>query len=103
MFEPPPEPRPESPVEAKDPDRFTVGQLLNIGRQFEQIAPDGFVSQKEFSDSLQRIGILSQGMEILPENFSTESTSLMQLSQGMDPFDTGYLNWRRFLVVRTKI
>lgn len=98
-YQPPPEPRPESPLEKKEADRFTVHQLLNLGRQFRLIAPSGFVAYKEFCDSIQRISILSQGMDLLPECLMADTSQLSQMCGVLDPYDTGFINWLRFIIV----
>lgn len=103
-FEPPPEPRPESPVEKLQADKFTVLQLLNLGRQFQQIAPGGFVSHREFIESIQRVVTQSPGMDLLPEAFTTsESSQMQQICNIFDPFETGFLNWQRYILVSAKI
>jgi len=98
-FSPPPEARPESPSETPSADRFTVNQLLNLGRQFQLIAPTGFVSYKEFCDSIQRLSILSLGMELVPEYLSADTNQLAQMCVNLDPYDTGSISWLRFIMV----
>ncbi|KAJ3121556.1 Sperm flagellar protein 2 [Nowakowskiella sp. JEL0407] len=103
-FEPDPEPRPESPVEKQMPEQFTVLQLLNLCLQFNEIAPSGNICIKDFVDSLMRLQSLSTGMEILPENFmNADFAQFQQMCTAMDPYETGYLNWRRFIMLQARI
>ena len=50
-------PRPESPVEKSE--GFTVLQLCNLSRQFALVAPNGWISCREFVDSVSRMRDLS--------------------------------------------
>ncbi|KAI9197523.1 uncharacterized protein BJ171DRAFT_427982 [Polychytrium aggregatum] len=103
-YEPEPEPRPESPVEKPLPDQFTVLQLLNLCLQFYELGPGGFVSCKEFVDGIQRLAMISVGMDILPEYYlSADMAQLQQVAVLLDPYQTGYVNWRKFLICNARI
>ena len=52
-----------------DTDQFTVLQLLNMARQFQRIASTGTISTKAFVDCLSKTALLSQSMDLLPENY----------------------------------
>ncbi|KAI8843668.1 hypothetical protein BC829DRAFT_400872 [Chytridium lagenaria] len=80
-FEPEPEPDRRVP-----PDQFTVLQLLNLGRHFRELAPQGSISTKEFVDGMQRLITLSAGTELLPEYYLTaEQSQLQQIASTLDP------------------
>ncbi|KAI9311754.1 hypothetical protein BDR26DRAFT_1017305 [Obelidium mucronatum] len=103
-YEPEPEPRPESPTEKMISDQFTVLQLVNLGRHFKGLAPDGFLTTKEFIENFQRLAIVSPGMDILPEVYMTADLSLLQqVANALDPYDTGFVNWRRFILTQARI
>ncbi|KAJ3064065.1 Sperm flagellar protein 2 [Quaeritorhiza haematococci] len=65
-------------------DQFTVLQISNLTRQFKEIAPSGFISCKEFVDCLQRMAAIS-------------------ICLVLDPFETGFINWHRFLMAAARI
>lgn len=122
-YEPELEMRPESPIEKQNPDQFTVLQLVNISRHFRELAPSGIMSTKEFIDNFHKLMALSTGMEILtenymntvktyfaksgadsgPENYTTDISMLQQIASLLDPLSTGYINWRRFIVLNARI
>ncbi|KAI8620173.1 hypothetical protein BC830DRAFT_1100580 [Chytriomyces sp. MP71] len=103
-LEPEPEPRPESPTEKLISDQFTVLQLLNLGRHFKGLAPKGFLLSKEFAENLTRLATLSPGMDMLPEAYmNIESTVLQQIIVSLDPYGTGFVNWRRFILNQARI
>ncbi|KAI9096087.1 hypothetical protein DFS34DRAFT_623887 [Phlyctochytrium arcticum] len=103
-YEPEPEPRPPSPVEKLTPDQFTVLQLSNLNRQFVQVAPQGYISNKEFLDCFQRIASITAGNEPLPEHYLTaETTQMQQLCLSLDPYETGFIFWRKFLLLCARI
>ncbi|KAI8829998.1 hypothetical protein BJ741DRAFT_367645 [Chytriomyces cf. hyalinus JEL632] len=103
-FEPEPEPRPESPVEKLISDQFSVLQLLNLGRHFKELAPEGFLSSKDFVDNLARLATLSPGMDMFPEAYmNLDIAALQQIAASLDPYATGFVNWRKFILNQSRI
>lgn len=103
-YEPEPEPRPESPVEKQTADGFTVLQLLNLGQQFRDCAPAGNIPAKDFIEGVQRLAVFTIGLDVLPESWmSTDQTQLNQLAATFDPYGTGNVNWKSFLLTAAKI
>ncbi|KAJ3028233.1 Sperm flagellar protein 2, partial [Rhizophlyctis rosea] len=103
-FEPELEGRPGSPVEKGAPDQFTVLQLLNLALQFRSIAPDGTITSKDFVDCLHKMGTMSAGTELLPETYmNADVLQLQQLCVPLDPYETGFVNWRKFLMLNARI
>ncbi|TPX63415.1 adenylate kinase [Spizellomyces sp. 'palustris'] len=103
-YEPEPEPRPPSPLEKPLPDQFTVSQLVNLCRQFRNIAPSGYISCKEFLDYFQKMASVSSGTEQLPEHYNAaEPAQLQQLCLSLDPYETGFISWRKFLIINSRI
>ncbi|KAI8928765.1 hypothetical protein BC831DRAFT_447306 [Entophlyctis helioformis] len=103
-LEPEPEPRPESPVEKPMPDQFTVLQLANLARQLRILAPSGKISSKYFIDYIQRTAVLSAASDLLPENYcNADPQQFQQLCYILDPFETGYISWRKFLMLASRV
>ena len=103
-LEPEPEPRPESPVEKTNSEQFTVLQLLNLGLQFRATAPTGRIGTKYFLDYLQKLSALSSSTELLPENFyNAEASQFQQLCAQLDTFETGTIDWHKFLLLNGRI
>ncbi|KAH6574351.1 hypothetical protein BASA62_002468 [Batrachochytrium salamandrivorans] len=103
-LEPEPEARPESPLEKTQADQFTVLQLLDLSRQLKLLAPSGRISCKSFLDYIIRTAALSSASDTLPEGyFSADQSQFTQICTLMDPFETGYINWRRFIMLHARI
>ncbi|KAI8807069.1 hypothetical protein BJ742DRAFT_854688 [Cladochytrium replicatum] len=103
-YEPDPERRPESPVEKQVPDQFTVLQLVNLALSFMEIAPSGNISIKDFIDSFQHFISLGAGLDLLPELYMNPDTAhIQQTCMMMDPYETGFVNWRRFILMQARI
>ena len=66
---PSPPPRPD-PMEHITVELFTVESLRKMHIQFKQVAPEGLVSVKTFSDVISDLILLNYGNEILPEQWS---------------------------------
>ncbi|KAI9355938.1 hypothetical protein DFJ73DRAFT_824011 [Zopfochytrium polystomum] len=103
-LEPDQEPRPESPVEKPQADQFTVLQLVNVSRHLREISPSGLIAAKEFVESLQKLTALTPGMDILPESYMmTDYSQLQQIIQTLDPHETGFINWRKYVILNARI
>ncbi|KAI8999817.1 hypothetical protein BC832DRAFT_563700 [Gaertneriomyces semiglobifer] len=103
-YVPEPEPRPRSPIEKQAPDHFTVTQLLYVARQLRSIAPNGIISAKAFIECLQRMAQNSFGGEPLPEIYlSGELAIVPQMCLSLDPYETGFLDWRKFVMIAARI
>lgn len=109
---PVPTPRPESPVEkvgnliskAVGYDYFTCLQLLNLALQFKEIAPSGLIRSKDFIESLIRYTTFSAGMSLVPEVFSSyDAQTFQQICITLDPFETGFVSWRKYLAIQSKV
>ncbi|ORY30446.1 hypothetical protein BCR33DRAFT_744877 [Rhizoclosmatium globosum] len=96
--------QPESPTEKLISDQFTVVQLLNLGKHFKGLAPSGFLTIKEFVENFQRLATVSPGTDILPEVYlNADAAMLQQVATALDPCDTGFVNWRRFILTQARI
>lgn len=54
-FEPEPEIRPESPIETKRSNQFTVLQILNLALQLREVAPSGIIRNHEFGETMSKL------------------------------------------------
>ncbi|XP_040276917.1 sperm flagellar protein 2 [Bufo bufo] len=95
--DPAPPPRPP-PVESSTAATLTVSQLQRLHKQFLQVAPDGLMSSKLFSDVLMDLTSVAFGDDALPDFWMHRSLSEIQeitsaLSDGSD-----CVNWRKFLL-----
>ncbi|XP_044151546.1 sperm flagellar protein 2 [Bufo gargarizans] len=95
--DPAPPPRPP-PVESSTGATLTVSQLQRLHKQFLQVAPDGLMSSKLFSDVLMDLTSVAFGDDALPDFWMHRSLSEIQeitsaLSDGSD-----CVNWRKFLL-----
>lgn len=119
-YEPEPQPRPQSAVEAKSSDKFTVFQLLNLTMQLRELAPQGVISTKEFKDLIRRMALAN--CELLPESIQSYDVGQVhtvwlaacaqvrmvlyeplhhlptQLVQTLDPIQAGLIFWHDALV-----
>ncbi|KAI8587012.1 hypothetical protein BDZ88DRAFT_399175, partial [Geranomyces variabilis] len=103
-YEPDPEPRPPSPVEKQMPDQFTVLQLGTLAQQFLDISHSGMLSWKEFIDCFQRLAAVSVGTEQLPDQYAAlDVAQLQQICGTLDPYETGFVSWRKFLLLCARI
>ncbi|KAI9143629.1 hypothetical protein BKA69DRAFT_86943 [Paraphysoderma sedebokerense] len=103
-FEPEPEPRPESPIEKPVPDQFTILQLLNLCHKFRKIAAPGVISTKFFVEGLHKLALAQVGHDYLPDSFiSADASAFQQITAVLDPYSTGFVNWRKFLVIAARI
>ena len=66
---PSPPPRPEAAEEIKI-EYFTIDSLYKMMTQFKQVAPDGLVTVKAFTEIFNDLMLLNYDTEILPEQWS---------------------------------
>ncbi|CAI9559576.1 unnamed protein product [Staurois parvus] len=95
--DPIPPPRPP-PVEASSNSTLTISQLHRLHRQFLQMAPEGIISSKKFTEILMDLTTMNLGDDTLPDVWMhltlpeiQEITSSLSLGSDM-------MNWRRFLL-----
>jgi hypothetical protein len=70
----------------------------------KQIAPQGFISTKNFMDLLIKLSQAGNITELLPDSYlSGDSSAFQKLVYLMDPFETGFINWQTFLLLQCKI
>eukprot|EP00833_Pecoramyces_ruminatium_P006888 jgi/Orpsp1_1/1180920/evm.model.c7180000075125.1 len=99
-----PLPPSKSPVEKLTSEKFTVVQLLNISKMFNEYSNTGIISNKEFIDCFMKLIVMSIGMEYLPDDYmNTEINQIKQITDILDPFDTGYINWRKFIMNQSRV
>ncbi|KAI8909472.1 hypothetical protein DFJ77DRAFT_472693 [Powellomyces hirtus] len=104
MYEPDPEPRPPSPVEKQMSDQFTVAQLGALAQQFRGVSGNGMTSWREFIDCFQRLAAVSVGTEQLPDQYAQlDASQLQQICATLDPYETGFVNWRKFLMLAARV
>lgn len=104
MYEPEPEPRPVSPLEKQMSDQFTVLQISTMAKHLLVLAPNGTIASKAFVDFLLKTAVLSQSVELVPDNYIfSEAAQFHGLMYALDPFETGLINWKRFLMMHTKM
>eukprot|EP00842_Homolaphlyctis_polyrhiza_P001414 jgi/Hompol1/2273/HPOL_002152-RA len=85
------------------PDQFTVLQLLNLARQLRIIAPSGKIPCKHFYDYIVKTAALSSSTDLLPESYCTaDPQQFQQICYILDPFETGFLSWRKFLMLNSR-
>ncbi|KAK6091403.1 hypothetical protein MT418_8550 [Batrachochytrium dendrobatidis] len=95
---------PESPVEKSQPDQFTVLQLLHFGNQLRTLAPAGQISCKHFYDYLARAAALGSTNDFFPESYcNVDVQKFQQICYVLDPFETGYIDWRKFIILNARI
>ncbi|ORX79042.1 hypothetical protein BCR32DRAFT_294674 [Anaeromyces robustus] len=99
-----PLPPDKTPVERLTSEKFTVVQLLNISKMFNEYSNTGIISNKEFIDCFMKLIVLSIGMEYLPDDYmNTEINQIKQITDILDPFDTGHINWRKFIMNQSRV
>ena len=104
IYEPEPEPVPEPPVEKQSPDQFTIAQLKVFTKHMQQLAPSGVIGTKVLIDYFQKALVFAGSNDHLPESFfGTEPNSVQQAISGLDPFDTGFVSWRKFWMMQSKL
>ncbi|ESO92609.1 hypothetical protein LOTGIDRAFT_120497 [Lottia gigantea] len=81
---------------------FTVDQLLNLLKQFLEIAPNGVLSNKGFVETLENMVSVSFGMETLPDQWMNITTTQIQEIGNNLANDTEYVDYRRFLLALTR-
>ncbi|KAM3939260.1 sperm flagellar protein 2 [Leptodactylus fuscus] len=96
---PDPAPQPRPPVvETSVGPSLTISQLRRLHKQFLQVAPNGLMTSKLFSDILLDLTSVTLGDDALPDVWMHLSLSEIQaitsaLSDGSDS-----VNWRKFLL-----
>ncbi|ORX47939.1 hypothetical protein BCR36DRAFT_405248 [Piromyces finnis] len=99
-----PLPPSKTPVEKLTSEKFTVVQLLNICKMFNEYSNTDIISNKEFIDCFMKLVVLSIGMEYLPDDYmNSEVSQIKQITDLLDPFDTGYINWRKFIMNQARV
>ena len=83
---------------------FTCLQILNFARQFREIGPNGLLTGKEFFDCIDRFSTLSIGTQLVPEVLSAiDSNGIQQICALLDPFESGFVSWRKYLYIQTRV
>lgn len=104
VLEPEPEPRPESPIEKQPTDQFSVAQLRILSSNLKQLAPTGIISSKCMIDYFSKASIFAGATDGLPEHLvGSDSQVWASTISSLDPFDTGFLNWRKFWMANSKL
>ncbi|XP_077318994.1 sperm flagellar protein 2 isoform X1 [Lithobates pipiens] len=95
--DPIPPPRPP-PMEMPYNGTLTISQLYRLHRQFLQVAPEGIISNKKFTEILMDLTSMNLGDDTLPDPWMHltlpeihEITSALSLGSDM-------MNWRKFLL-----
>lgn len=104
VFQPKAEAPPEPPTEKPSPDHFTVLQLKFLVKKLTQIAPTGVISTKQMVDFLARTAVINLASDPMPEGYiNAEIQQLQQVVAMLDPFETGYISWRKFLLLHSRM
>jgi hypothetical protein len=104
VYEPKEEPLPPTPSEKVNPDRFTVLQIRNIAQELRHLAPKGNISVKNMTDYLAKLAILKAAYDVLPDGYVNADYQLLQQTvEILDPYETGFINWRKFLMLHTRL
>lgn len=75
---PTPPPRPD-PIESVTLEHFTIESLYKIFNQFKQVAPEGLVALKTFTEIFNDLILLNYGTEILPDQWSSMTPQQVNL------------------------
>ncbi|KAI8897549.1 hypothetical protein BC833DRAFT_621127 [Globomyces pollinis-pini] len=104
VYQPEEEPRPESPLEKSLPEQFTILQLRNLGKQLTQMAPNGIIQTKVLTEFLIKTGLLALSLDGLPDGYvNADAQQLQQVVGILDPYETGYINWRKFIMFHARL
>ncbi|KAG4097623.1 hypothetical protein H8356DRAFT_940879 [Neocallimastix lanati (nom. inval.)] len=88
-----------NPVEQLLSEKFTIAQLLNICKMFNECSNTGIISREEFINCFMKLTALSTDMEDLPDDYANnEANQINQITDLLDPFNTGYINWKKFIM-----
>jgi len=99
-----PLPPSKDPTEKLTSEKFTVVQLMNISKMLNEYSGTGIISTKEFIDCFMKLIVMSTGMEYLPEDYmNTDVNQIKQITDVLDPLDTGYINWRKFIINQARV
>ncbi|KNE60449.1 hypothetical protein AMAG_05837 [Allomyces macrogynus ATCC 38327] len=94
------QPRPVSPVETAYADKFTIQQLKQTWvAHFRVIAKDGFLTGAGtllISCAARRR--FPNVYDYLPDVLVGYPESYAKIAQALDPHDTGFVSWRKFIV-----
>eukprot|EP00002_Diphylleia_rotans_P024704 TRINITY_DN4882_c0_g1_i5.p1 TRINITY_DN4882_c0_g1~~TRINITY_DN4882_c0_g1_i5.p1 ORF type:complete len:1532 (+),score=313.57 TRINITY_DN4882_c0_g1_i5:124-4719(+) len=92
---PPQPPRRDDP----HPEKFNVDQLLGLSDHLLLMAPRGVIRTADFVTFLCRVAGTSYGYEMLPEDWcSFDREQYQVMASILDPFNTGYLDWRELVM-----
>lgn len=111
VIEPEIEQRPKSPTHPQSnlfiisvSDQFTLQQISCLAKQLKQISPNGNIAVKQFFEFLSKTVSISSTNETVSENYSNADLSqLQQVGFNLDPYETGYINWKKFLAIQIRI
>ncbi|XP_075040474.1 sperm flagellar protein 2 [Mixophyes fleayi] len=92
---PPPTP---PPVETSANATLTVSQLGRLHKQFLQVAPEGLISIKLFTDILTDLTSMNLGDDALPELWMHLTLSEIQEITSALSETSDVVNWRKFLL-----
>eukprot|EP00002_Diphylleia_rotans_P034746 TRINITY_DN7494_c0_g2_i1.p1 TRINITY_DN7494_c0_g2~~TRINITY_DN7494_c0_g2_i1.p1 ORF type:complete len:1562 (+),score=435.65 TRINITY_DN7494_c0_g2_i1:43-4728(+) len=83
----------------EDPDRFTTAQLARLSQHIRTIAPSGVLKTSDFVSLTFRLANSANGMDTFPLKWCRLTKDvLIAVAAVMDPFKTGYMDWREFFV-----
>ncbi|XP_056402639.1 sperm flagellar protein 2 isoform X2 [Hyla sarda] len=97
IADPVPQPRPP-PVENPPGATLTVSQLRRLHKQFLQVAPDGLMSSKLFSDILVDLTSMTLGDDALPDVWMHLPLSEIQEITSVLSDSSNSIHWRKFLL-----
>ncbi len=104
LLSPEPSPRSESPVEIQANDQFSIAQLRILTKNLKQIAPSGTIGVKLLVDYFLKASIFAGSSDGLPDGFiGTDPTKIEKAVYSLDPFKTGYISWRKFWMIQSKL
>ncbi|XP_063816860.1 sperm flagellar protein 2 isoform X2 [Pseudophryne corroboree] len=96
---PDPEPPPVPPaVETSPNGALTISQLRRLHQQFLQVAPDGLISIKLFTDFLTDLTSMNVGDDALPESWMRLTLPEIQEITSALSESSDVVNWRKFLL-----
>uniref|UniRef100_H2ZLZ5 Calponin-homology (CH) domain-containing protein n=1 Tax=Ciona savignyi TaxID=51511 RepID=H2ZLZ5_CIOSA len=95
---PSPPPKPD-PIEASQPDVFTIVQMGKLYTHFRGVAPNGMILNKAFIEVLADTAALDAGADSLPDMWVNVSyNQLVELAELLSG-ESEYIDWRKFLLV----
>lgn len=72
-----------------------------MARRLREYSPNGIITTKEFTDSIAKLANLFFGLDLIPEVF--DHGVLQHIGQSLDHYESGFINWRRFLMIQSRV